>query len=164
MRLDPNHIRAHIESLRHSYPDLFADCEDWELVLDSETNLDDLLNQLIAQERDAAAMTGAIATQIADLKARQCRYEQRSKVARDLMLRVMQTANVRKRELPAATLSIRSGSTRLAINDEASVPDNMCRFKREPDKEKIKEALLSGQTFNWAALICGDDGLTVRVK
>ena len=164
MRIDPNHVRAQIELLRYSYPGLFADGEDWELVLDSETDLDGLLNQLIAQERDAAAMTGAIATQIADLKARQCRFEQRSKAARDLMLKVMQAANVRKRELPAATLSIRNGSTRLVINDDESVPDDMCRIKREPDKAKIKDALMAGSTFNWAALVRGDDGLTVRVK
>lgn len=46
------------------------------------------------------------------------------------------------------------------IVDDAAVPDEFCRVKREPDKKKIKEELESGAKHNWAALEYGEKHLT----
>lgn len=164
MMINPEQVRAQIEALKLRYPDLFADEDGWELTLSSESGLDDLLAQLVTKERAASAMAGAIAKQIADLEARQFRFELRSKAARDLMLKLLQVAGVRKRELPAATLSVRTGGTKVVINDESSVPDALCRFKREPDKIFVKAFLEAGNTPNWASLVKGDESISVRFR
>lgn len=48
------------------------------------------------------------------------------------------------------------------IVDEAAVPDEFCRIKREPDKKKIKEELESGKTHNWASMEFGEKHLQWR--
>jgi hypothetical protein len=164
MKINPEQVRAQIEALKLRYPDLFADEEGWDLTLSSESELDDILAHLVAKEREAAAMAGAIASQVVNLEARQARFERRSKAARELILKLLQSAGVRKRELPAATLSVHAGGTRVVINDEASVPSSFCRIKREPDKTAVKAFLEAGNTPNWASLVKGDEGLTVRFR
>ena len=37
-------------------------------------------------------------------------------------------------------------------------------MKYTPDKTKIKELLKAGTTLNWAALIQGEPGVTIRTK
>lgn len=48
------------------------------------------------------------------------------------------------------------------IVDDAAVPDEFCRVKREPDKKKIKEELESGKAHNWASLEYGEKHLQWR--
>ena len=48
------------------------------------------------------------------------------------------------------------------IVDDAAVPDEFCRIKREPDKKKIKEELESGKAHNWASLEYGEKHLQWR--
>jgi len=44
------------------------------------------------------------------------------------------------------------------------VPDEFCRFKREPDKTKIKAALADLKPVPGASLSNAEDTLAVRVK
>lgn len=164
MMINPEQVRAQIEALKLRYPDIFADEDGWDLTLSSESGLDDLLAQLVTKEREAAAMADAVIAQIDDLLARVDRFKLRSKAARDLMLKFLQIAGVRKRELPAATVSIRAGGTRVVINDEASVPSSFCRIKREPDKTAIKAHLEEGNSPNWASLVKGDESISMRFR
>jgi hypothetical protein len=48
------------------------------------------------------------------------------------------------------------------VVDDAAVPDEFCRVKREPDKKKIKEELESGKAHNWASLEYGEKHLQWR--
>lgn len=164
MLINPDQVRAQIDALKLRYPDLFADEDGWDLTLSSESDLDDLLAQLVAKEREAAAMAEAIRAHVDDLHMRRDRFKRRIEAAREMMLKFMQIAGVRKRELPAATLSVRAGGTKIIINDEASVPSTFCRIKSEPDKTAIKSYLEDGNSPNWASLVKGEDGITVRTR
>lgn len=162
--LNPDHVRAQIEQVKLIYPDLITDDDAWDITLASETDLDAALNGLIAYEAEAAAMAGAMATRMANLEARQKRYERRSQAAREVIKRLLQTAGVRKRELPEATVSLAAARSRTVVLDCAAVPDDLCRIKREPDLTKIKAFIDAGNSPNWAVIQSGSETLNLRSK
>jgi len=75
----------------------------------------------------------------------------------------MEATELRKMELPEATLSIRSVAPSVIITDEENLPDIACKFERKPDKAKIKELLASGWVAG-ATLSNGTKSLTIRIK
>lgn len=164
MHIDPAIVQQQIENLRLLFPELAEDEEGWALSLESETELMPMLEQIVMAMRDAAAMAGGIAGRIAELEIRQGRFTRREQAMRILAFRLMQHADIRKCELPEATLSIRNGTPKVIITDEQAIPDYLCRMKREPDKTKIKEHLTSGDPVTGAELSNAEPTLAVRTK
>lgn len=165
-RLDPTFVRAQIELLRHTHPDIW-DADDETLLadmLEAETGLHDFLTVVIARMLDTDAKIDGIGNLMAALKSRCDRFEQRSDAMRGLMFRLMSWAGVRKVELPAATLSIRAGQPRVIITDEARLPEQFVRIKREPDKHLIANHLKAGEPVPGAELSNSEPTLAVRVK
>jgi len=80
------------------------------------------------------------------------------------MFKLMEMARLPKIELVPATLSIRAGQPRVIVTDEAVLPDNCVRIKREPNKIAIKELLGRGEQIAGAELSNSEPSLTVRVK
>ena len=84
---------------------------------------------------------------------------------RALMFSALQWADLRKAELPEATLSIRDGVAKVVIVDEAQIPDDFMRIRKEPNKTAIKDALISGmQEVPGAAMSNIEPVLMLRVK
>jgi|HubBroStandDraft_5_1064220.scaffolds.fasta_scaffold614980_2 hypothetical protein len=163
MRLDEATVRHQIENLAITFPELADDGEDWSLALSSETELDEMLVKLIRMIDDAKALITGTEARLEELSARKDRFKRRVEAYRALILKLMTAADVRKRELAEATLSIRAGQQRVVVLDEAALPDLACKFIRKPDLTKIKE-LLQAATCSGAMLSNGDETLTVRVK
>lgn len=166
MRLDPQIVRQQIEQLKLLYPELVEDDEAWGLTLESETGLTELLTMAEKDRQQAAAFAGGIASHIAELEARQKRFERKEQAMRALLFKFLKAAETRKVELPIATISVRPGGVKLVINDEGSIPVELFRVKREPDRAAIKEYLAQypDAARNWAALVQGDDTLAIRTK
>jgi Siphovirus Gp157 len=162
--LDPTFVRAQIEALRVSYPQIADDEDRWLLTLESETRLPEFLAVAVNRMQDADAKIEGIGDLIAELKARCDRFEQRSDAMRGLMFKVMQAAEVRKIELAAATLSIRAGQPRVIITDETRLPPNCVRIKREPDKVMIRELIDQGVPVAGAEISNSEPVLSVRIK
>lgn len=131
--------------------------------LDGETDALDILDRLIAQDREAAALTDAIKVQLSDLSARKARLEARSRAAKAAMLMLLDAVGERKIERPAATVSRRLGSPSVIITDEAAVPSQLCQVKKVPDKKAIKAQIDAGECVPGAEIKIGADGVTVRV-
>ena len=165
--LDPTFVRAQIELLRISHPGIWDDGDEQLLadMLEAETSLHEFLITLMRRALldDDAIVRGTEAI-MADMKARRVRYELRIEAARTLAFKLMQQANVRKIELPIATLSIRAGTPKVIITDEAALPENCIRIKREPDKVLIKELINQGVPISGAELSNAEPTLAVRVK
>ena len=81
-----------------------------------------------------------------------------------MMLQLLQAARLKKLELPEATLSVKLGVPRVFISDEAALPDEFWRVKREPDRQKIKQALSELKPVPGATLTNAEDVLAVRVR
>ena len=81
------------------------------------------------------------------------------------MLRILQAAELKKVELPEATLSQRNSPPQLVGNvDPELLPDDLCRIKREPNKTAIKEALLKGDLVPGMYLSNSPPSLTISTR
>jgi hypothetical protein len=166
MKLDPVQVRHQIDALLVQYPELKEDEEAWLMSLESETDFDNLLRQLERRRQEATCMFDAIKLNICELQARQVRFERRVEAMRATMFKLLEWAKVRKKELPEATLSIRAGTQKVVVTDDALIPDELCRFKREVDKVKLKEVLQeTGPLLNGGAYLSNaEPTLSIRTK
>lgn len=162
MNLDPTFIKQEITGLRLAYPDL--DAEEWELSLESETDLIEFLRSVERHRQDADTLAAAIDTQIDDLKARRNRYRLREDAMRRLAFNVMQHAGLKKAELPEATLSVRAGTPKVVITDESALTEDFIRTKREPAKDLIATMLKNGHAVPGAILSNAEPTLSVRIR
>lgn len=165
MRLDPTIIRQQIENLKLSHPELAGDDEAWQMSIESETDLYELLINIVRQIDDAKALVVGTKDRFEELKARKERFEHRIEALRDLAFKVMHTAEVAKVELPEATLSLRAGTQQLVGDaDPASLPDVLCKISRSLDRAAIKDALKAGQTIPGFELSNSPPSLSIRIK
>lgn len=164
MRHDPTVVRMQIEQLLHDYPELAEDDAAIELALESETDAVEFLRSLERVRRQAVALARANELIVDDLKERIARFERRDEALRRLMFQILQAANLRKMELPEATLSIRAGVPKVIVTDETAIPETFIRIKREPDISGIKATLKDGIPVPGATLSNADDILAIRTK
>ncbi len=163
-RLDAATIRHQIEALFVAFPELHDDDVLRADTFEGETDLIEYLRHLERKRRGTLALAQALKIEIEELKARGDRFERRCEGLRSIMFKAMEWSEQRKVELPEATLSIREGTQRVIIHDEAAVPDIYCRVRREPDKTKIKAALSEFGDVPGASLSNAEPVLTVRIK
>jgi sugar-specific transcriptional regulator TrmB len=163
MQLNPLVIRQQIQNLKVSNPEVMEDDETWLLALESETNVEELLTQIVRQIEDTKALVVGTKDRFEELKARKDRFESRVESLRSLAFKLMEAAELPKLELPEATLSIRSVPPSVMITDEEKLPDIACKFERKPDKTKIKELLASGWVAG-ATMSNGSKSLSIRIK
>jgi hypothetical protein len=76
----------------------------------------------------------------------------------------MDSASIRKAELPEATLSIRSGQQKVLIINEREIPDDFMRMRKEPDKTRIKAAMLANENVPGAVLSNGQPSLAISIR
>jgi mannitol-specific phosphotransferase system IIBC component len=164
MRVDAHIVTQQIAALLLTYPELAEDEILRADTIEAETEAHDLLRKIEQARQDATAMAGAVATLIAGLELRLGRFERREKAMRELAFKIMQVANLKRIELAEATLSTINGQQRVVITDESLIPDILCRFKKEPDKTKIKEALKAGNKVLGAVLSNAEPHLMIRTK
>jgi hypothetical protein len=164
-QLDPTVIRRQIENLKVSFPDLAGDDESWQMSLESETDLAELLTNVVRKIDDAKALVIGTKDRFEELEQRKARFEHRIDALRQLAFKLMQSAEVTKLELPEATLSLRNGAQQLVGEaDAATLPDELCKISRNPDRTKIKEALKAGQTVPGFQLSNAHPSLSIRIK
>jgi hypothetical protein len=163
-RLDPTFVRAQIEALRVSYPDIAGDEDQWLLTLESETDLTEFLTAVVRRMCEAEACAEGIGDLIREVRERQARFEQRGEALRGMAFKLMNAADVRKVELPQATLSIRAGTPKVIVTDEARLPEDCIRIKREADKVAIREHLARGEHVPGAEMSNATEVITVRIK
>ncbi len=164
MQLDPHFITAQIATLRLMYPELAEDEEAWALSVESETDAIELLRAVERKRQEAETYAGAIAANFVALEIRHSRFVRREKAMRDLAFRILQAADLKRAELPEATLSLANGVQRVVITDEAILPDLLCKITRTPDKAKIKELLKTGAEVRGAVLSNSEPHLMVKTR
>jgi hypothetical protein len=163
-RLDPAVISQQIRDLLLQNPELVADDQLRADMVEGSTDAFDLLRQLERKRREAETLIAGLHATLGELQQREARLERRSQAMRALMFKLMWLADLRKAELPEATLSIRNGTPKMIITDEKAIPDTLCRIKREPDKSRIKELLLAGSAVEGVCLSNAEHTLAIRTK
>lgn len=165
MQLDPRVIRLQIDNLKLAYPALVEDDEAWQMSLESETDVQEFLRNIVWKIDDTKALVIGTKDRFDELKARKERLETRVEALRELAFKIMQSTELAKLELPEATLSLRAGTQQLVGDaDPASLPDSLCKISRSPDRTAIKDALKAGQTVPGFELSNSPPTLSIRTK
>jgi len=154
-------LETKIRSLLEEYPELNDDEEFKMNVLEGETDFHRILTSLVRKAQFAGSIATGIAEETRRLGDRKRRYERQEDFNRALIKEVMEIAEIRKAELPLATLVISNKSASVIITDETLLPDNLVRIKREPNKTEIKKALEAGPVAG-AELSNGGTTLVIR--
>lgn len=163
MQHDPRALRQQIENIKLIHPEILEDEESWLATLESETDFDEILTTIVRRIEDTKALVIGTKDRFEELKSRKERFEHRIETLRDLIFRIMESAQLDKRELPEATLSLRSVPASVMITDESKLPDIACKFERKPDKTKIKE-LLAGGIVAGATMSNGSKTISIKIK
>jgi Siphovirus Gp157 len=164
LRINDAIIKQQLERLKLEFPDLIEDLDAWELSVESETDMVTFMRSLERQRQDTAGRVVGLEQTIDNLMARKERFQRNDAAMRSMMLGLLQNAQLRKMELPEATISVRHGVPRVVITDEADLPGEYWRIKKEPDKIKIKQALESAAAVPGASLSNSPDTITIRIR
>lgn len=151
------------EKLLEQMPEL---ADDPECLLDTLEGLTDLTDQLAALVRsavsDEAKLEGLTQYQI-KLAERRAALRERAERKRRLALNYMTELDIKKIITPDLSITRKRVAPAVIIADEAALPDNLMRVKREPDKTAIKAELLSGKPVPGATLSNGSETLQVKI-
>ena len=164
LRLDRDAVAREIEALLAAVPELNEDEDLRHDMLEGETGLHELVSRALDARADALGMADAIKKRMTDLRERKARYDRRTQALGELIQSLMEIANIRKLELPEATVSVRRAPDKIVIVDEAAVPPGFFRIRRELDKAALKKALAAGEEVPGATLSNGGETISVRVK
>ncbi len=163
--INPLIVRQQVENLKLLHPEILEDDEAWLLSLESETKFDELLTQLVRRIEDTKALAEGTGNRMDELKARKDRFLRRIESLRDLMFKLMESAELAKLELAEATITVRKGQPQLVGEpDPATLPDELCKISCTPDRTAIKEALKTGQTVPGFQLSNSQPSLSIRIK
>lgn len=162
---DADMLRIDIEHLLSQYPDLADDEVLRADMLEGSTDIREILTGLNRTLEDTKALIDGMQGRLEDLAARRARFRQRGEFVRDLMLRILESAQLRKLELPEVTLSTKNNPQQIIGEPDAeTLPDDLVKVTRAPDRKKIREALIAGQEVPGVILSNAPPSLMVRVK
>lgn len=163
IRFDPRLIETIAADLRDILGDDFDEATFLD-TLDGETDALDIADALIARLQESEALSAAAKAQADALAARANRLKSRGAAYKAQMLKLLDAIGRKKLERPAATITRRSGSLSVLITDESSVPSQLCKVVKQPDKTAIRRQIEAGEDVPGARLERGADGVTVRVS
>ena len=161
MNYEIEKLKLQIRDLLMSYPELADDEELRADTVEGATDFKEIVERLLNREKEAETLVEGIGKRVNDLVGRRNKLKDRQQSIRSVILSLMQSVDLRKLELPEATVSvIRTGPSVQIVNEEL-VPDTLCRFKREVSKTAVKEALNAGEYVPGAILTNGN--VTLRI-
>lgn len=158
------YIGDEITALLIAHPELEEDDVLRTDMIEGETHAFEFLSQILRKIGATQAIASGTADYIGELQERKARLERREYALRSLIFKVMNTAELKKVELPEATLSIRSGVPKVVIVNEHELPAKFMRIKTEPAKDVIKAALIANEHVPGAALSNSEPVLSIRTK
>lgn len=164
MKLEIAIVEREIAALLAANPEL---AEDEVLRIDmiaGETDAFHVLSKLVQQEGETQAAINGIDEYREKLRDRQIRFIHRVDALRSLIFRLMTIADIRKAQLPEATLSIKASPRRVIVTDEKLIPEGFWRVSREIDKALINSTLKNGEAVSGTELSNAEDILSIRTS
>jgi hypothetical protein len=144
--------RRDLASLLSLHPELEEDDVLRQDMIEAETGAIELIDKLILAEREAKLLIDRVGDIIDYYQQRRERFGGRRIALRKYIMQIMEAANLRKVERPAATVSIAAGRQKVVITDDNALPEDCVRIKREPDKIRIASHLHRGDYIPGATL------------
>lgn len=167
LHVDAGRVRFDTVLLMERFPELADDEELRGDMLQGSTSIDEVLTRLFLAWRHREELAAGVKAIKADLDIREKRNTAAAKKLKDIALEIMETADLRKRELPAVTLSVSDGRKRIVVDDVNALPQGAFTTERKAIPAKELEALIMAEdagAFPGAHIEVGDDYLTARAK
>ena len=153
--------------LAEQLKDQFADLDEGTLAdtLEGISQLPDLITQIVRSGLEDEALIDALKLRLDEMHARLGRLKERYEKKRAMAAWAMSRAQIARIQAADFSLSLRPGSQRLEIRDEALVPP-MFYVPQQPrlDRAELSSALKRGETVNGAILVQGEPTIQVRVR
>jgi hypothetical protein len=161
MKPNIDQLKIQISLLLDKHPELIDDVDLRADMLEGSTDLHAIMERLLTEEREANELIAVVGNRIENLSSRRAMFRSRQTSLRDVMMEILQRADLRKIALPEATVSITRRGPAVQIIDDTLVPDAYCRFKREVSKTAIKDAINAGEEVPGAVLDNGSETLRI---
>jgi Siphovirus Gp157 len=162
---DVDRLRLEIEALIRDLPELTDDEVLRADMLEGLTDINAVLTRLFKAADSDRRMVQVLTSDINDIVDRRARLVHRVEAMRDLILQVLQSADLKKVVLPRATLlQVASQPQIVGEPDPDALPAELVRIKREADRAAIREALLAGRIIPGLSLSNAPPHLVIKVK
>ncbi|MEO8895701.1 MAG: siphovirus Gp157 family protein [Rhizomicrobium sp.] len=151
------------EQLKAQYADLDEDT--LADTLEGITQLPDLITQIVRSGLEDEVLFNALKQRMEEMQARLTRLKERHDKKRAMAAWAMSHAQIPRVQAPDFSLSLRPGSQRLEIQNEALVPPLF--FVPQPprlDRAGLSSCLKRGETVAGAVLVQGEPTIQVRVR
>lgn len=164
LAVDVAYTSRAIDDMLAAYPELMDDEDLRADMLEAETSLPSLMSKLVRARNEREALAEGTNGYIKQLTERRDRLSRSADGLKGLMLKLMATASLPKLELPEATISVSAGRSSVSITDIGELPQGTFTTERKADKAAIKALIEAGEDVPGAAMVTGENTLTVRVK
>jgi hypothetical protein len=147
-------------------PDLELDEQLKLSTLEGETELNEIVSLLLAENEDDEGNIDSIKAQIETRRERIARFERRIEARKNAIVSLMDTAQITKLPLPEATVSLRTLKARPKVIDADQLPDEFVTIEtiRKPNTKAIDAAFARGQPIPGVTIANGGASLSVRRK
>ena len=151
------------ERLREAFPE--ADDDELHDSLDGMTNLAEMLAKLVRSLLDDLSIVKALKGRIEEMRIRLARLEARAEKKREILLSVMERAEIKKIVEPDFTVSFAIGSPKVSVVSEDEIPGAYWKEQAPKlDRLALAAALKSGEAIPGARLTNGSPFISVRTK
>lgn len=144
--------------------DVIGDDEEMAAVaVEGETDLIEAISAGVARIAELEAHSMTIDYQLQSLKLRQSRFDAQAERIKAAIHVAMGQAELRRLELPQATLSVRAVAPKAEITDEALVPSRFWKAQDPKlDKAALLKALKDNEDVPGAALSNGGETISIK--
>jgi len=160
------HELALHEYLRQQLTERFPDADEETLhdTLEGLTNLQEKLSAVVRSQREDETLAEALKNRMDEMQSRLRRLSHRVETKRELVMTVMERAEIDKIVESDFTVSMRRTPPRLIVSDETSIPKEYWKPQAPKlDRRKLTDTLKSGQPVTGAGLDNGGRSTTLRV-
>lgn len=151
------------DQLLERYPELAEDEDCLRDTLEGATTINDQLAALARSALNDEAMANGLAEYQVKLADRKRDLQLRALKKRMAVLNYMNDLNLKNVTAPDLAVTRKNVPPAVVITDEAALPDQFCRFKREPNKTAIKSALQDGKEVPGAMMGNGSETIMLKV-
>jgi Siphovirus Gp157 len=146
--------------------DVIGDDEDMAATaVEGETTLVEAISGAVDRHQELEAFQEVLETQIKALSERRSRFEDQAARIKAAIHVAMGQGELRKLELPQATLSLRAVPAKAVILDEAILPAKFWKAQDPKlDKKAVLDALKAKEDVPGASLSNGGETISIRVK
>jgi hypothetical protein len=146
--------------------DVIGDDEEMAVsAVEGETMLVEAISSAVDRVEDLDTYCESLDARIAELSVRRSRFEDQAARIKAAIHVALGQAEIRKLELPQATISLRAVAPKAEITDEALLPSKFWK-EQDPklDKKAVLDALKAKETVPGATLSNGGETISIRVK